>query len=256
MCGGGVSRLVSSTRNRYAIEVKQALFRPAGNRGQIIHIWQSYSAKYANVGRKPLPTLVVARDVVERHNVARPRVASLFAQRLLGTNARQLSLRKAANDLRSAGLSTTKETLGDLLSYFQEAYLVFGVKQLSYSLSESTTSQPRIYAIGPGLALACAKAQTVDAGQRLEDAVYLELRRRMAPMRRDRCPRCEPLRMAMRLISSLAMRCRTRCRSCIKSPSTLVTSVPIGAKFVRYGRRLTKTREPKPSLSSETDRIT
>lgn len=128
---------------------------------------------------------VVARDVVERHNVARPRVASLFAQRLLGTNARQLSLRKAANDLRSAGLSTTKETLGDLLAYFQEAYLVFGVKQLSYSLSESTTSQPKIYAIDPGLALACAKAQTVDAGQRLEDAVYLELRRRMAPMRRD-----------------------------------------------------------------------
>ena len=41
------------------------------------------------------------------------------------------------------------------------------------------------HAVDPGLALVCAKAQTSDAGQRLEDAVYLELRRRMTPMRRD-----------------------------------------------------------------------
>ena len=128
---------------------------------------------------------VVARDVIERHNIAHPRVASLFAQRLLGTNARQLSLRKTANGLRPAGLSTTKETLGDLLAYFQEAHLAFGVEELFYALSESTTSRPKIYADDPGLALACAKAQTVDVGQRLEGAVYLELRRRMTGTRRD-----------------------------------------------------------------------
>lgn len=128
---------------------------------------------------------VVARDVIERHNVRQPRVAALFAQRLLALNARQLSLRKATNDLRSAGVPTTKETLGDLLAYYQEAYLVFAVRELSFSLSESTTSQPKIYAIDPGLALAGGAAHAEDEGQRLEDAVYLELRRRMPGMRRD-----------------------------------------------------------------------
>lgn len=128
---------------------------------------------------------VVARDVIERHSVRQPRVASLFSQRLLGLNARQLSLRKTANDLRSAGLPTTKETLGDLFAYFQEAYLVFAVRELSFSLSESTTSQPKVYAIDPGLALACGTAHAIDEGQRLEDVVYLELRRRMPGMRRE-----------------------------------------------------------------------
>lgn len=128
---------------------------------------------------------VVARDVIERHNVRQPRVAALFAQRLLGSNARQLSLRKTANDLRSAGIATSKETLGDLFTYFQEAYLVFAVRELSFSLSESTTSQPKVYAVDPGLALAGGTAHTVDGGQRLEDAVYLELRRRMPGMRRE-----------------------------------------------------------------------
>ena len=128
---------------------------------------------------------VVARDVVERHNVKQPRVAALFAQRLLGLNARQLSLRKTANDLRSAGLPTTKETLGDLLAYYQEAYLVFAIRELSFSMAESTTSQPKVYAIDPGLALAGGLAHAEDEGQWLEDAVYLELRRRMPGMRRD-----------------------------------------------------------------------
>lgn len=77
-------------------------------------------------------------------------MAALFAQRLLGCNASQLSLRK-----------------------------------LSFSLSESTTSQPKVYAVDPGLALAGGTAHAVDGGQRLEDAVCLELRRRMPGMRRE-----------------------------------------------------------------------
>lgn len=142
-------------------------------RPQAIALLQSYTQR------------VVARDVVERHDFRQPRVASLFSQRLLALNARQLSLRQATNNLKAVGVSTTKETLGDLLSYFQEAFLVFAVRELSFSLAESTTSQPKIYAVDPGLALACGTAHTLDAGQRLEDAVYLELRRRTVGMRRD-----------------------------------------------------------------------
>ena len=143
------------------------------SQGQATALLQSYTQR------------VVARDVVERHSVRQPRVAALFAQRLLGLNARQLSLRKAANNLKSAGIPTTKETLGELFAYFQEAYLVFSVRELSFSLSESTTSQPKVYAVDPGLALAGGTAHALDEGQRLEDSVYLELRRRMTGMRRD-----------------------------------------------------------------------
>ena len=142
-------------------------------RPQAIALLQSYAQR------------VVARDVVERHNLARPRVATLFAQRLLGLNGRQLSLRSAAGDLKAAGVPTTKETLGDLLAHFQEAYLAFTVKELSFSLAEHSTHQPKVYAIDPGMALANAKANSNDFGQRLENAVYLELRRRSTGMRRE-----------------------------------------------------------------------
>lgn len=142
-------------------------------RAQSISLLQSYAQ------------CVVARDVVERHGVSKPKTASLLSQRLLGLNARQLSLRKMTNDLKAAGIATSREALGELFEYFQEAYLVFSVKELSFSLSEKTTAQPKVYAVDPGLALACGTARANDIGQRLEDVVYLELRRRSVGMRRD-----------------------------------------------------------------------
>ena len=127
---------------------------------------------------------VVARDVIERHNISRPRVAAAFTRRVLGTNGKQLSIRKTENILRSMGLSTSRELLADMLDYLQEAYLIFQIRDFSFSLSDTTTSLPKIYAIDPGLAAANTNASIQDEGQRLENAVYLELRRRTVGSRR------------------------------------------------------------------------
>lgn len=128
---------------------------------------------------------VVARDVIERHNLAKPRVATAFTQRVLGLNGRQISIRKAVNDLKSVGLATSRELLGDILQYLEDAYLVLTVRNFTFSVSESTTATPKLYAVDPGLALANSRAATNDAGQRLEDVVYLELRRRALGMRKE-----------------------------------------------------------------------
>lgn len=142
-------------------------------RSQRIALLQSYAQR------------VVARDVVERHNLSRPRVASAFATRILASNARELSIRKVENDFRSVGLATSRGFMRDLLAHFEEAYLVFTVRELSRALSETSTAPQKVYAIDPGLALANSRASSTDEGQRLENAVYLELRRRLVGMRKD-----------------------------------------------------------------------
>ena len=128
---------------------------------------------------------VVARDVVDRHNFAKPQLAKAVAQRLLSNNAKPVSLRKLEGDLRAVGLGTARETLSDLMEWLGDAYLLFAMREFSYSLAQATTSRPKVYAIDPGLALANARANTNDAGQRLENAVYLELRRRSVGLRRE-----------------------------------------------------------------------
>ncbi|MBW3092003.1 ATP-binding protein [Bifidobacterium sp. 82T10] len=133
---------------------------------------------------------VVSRDVVERYDIARPRVAAMMARRVLGCNGKTLSVRKIENELRSAGLTTSRELLGDLLEYFEDAYLVFRMREFSMALREKTTSMPKVYAIDPGLAAAASTASAKDEGQRLENAVYLELRRRTIGFRRDGISSC------------------------------------------------------------------
>ena len=83
------------------------------------------------------------------------------------------------------GLATSRELLGDILQYLEDAYLVLTVRNFTFSVSESTTATPKLYAVDPGLALANSRAATNDAGQRLEDVVYLELRRRALGMRKE-----------------------------------------------------------------------
>ncbi|OZG66601.1 hypothetical protein BHAP_0129 [Bifidobacterium hapali] len=133
---------------------------------------------------------VVSRDVVERHDIARPRIAAVTARRVMGSIGKQLSVRRLENDLRSMGLPTSRELLADLLDYFEDAYLMFRMREFSVSLSEQTTTMPKIYAIDPGLAAASNAAGVRDDGQRLENAVYLELRRRNVGFRRDGISSC------------------------------------------------------------------
>ncbi|WP_080801692.1 ATP-binding protein [Arabiibacter massiliensis] len=161
-------RLFSSYLERGGFPAAQGVSSP-----QAIMLLQSYVQR------------VVLRDVVERHDLKRPRVATLFAQRALSSNGRQFSVRKTEGDFRSAGVTTSRELLSDLLEYFEEAYLLFLMKERAFSLAESSTTSPKVYAIDPGLALANARANTNDAGQRLENAVYLELRRRTIGLRRE-----------------------------------------------------------------------
>lgn len=170
-----------SMEERVALQREAVAYLVAGGfpathglpRAQSVALLQSYVER------------VVSRDVVERHDVGRPRVAAALARRILATNALPFSARKVEGDLRAAGLGTSRETIGDLIAYLEEAYLVFFVREFSYSLAENTTSMPKAYAIDPGLALASARANSNALGQRLENAVYLELRRRRGLGRTD-----------------------------------------------------------------------
>ena len=64
----------------------------------------------------------VALDVIERHNLRSPRVATRFLARCLASSGRRLSINKVANEFKGPGISTSRETLGSLLSYYEQSY--------------------------------------------------------------------------------------------------------------------------------------
>lgn len=125
----------------------------------------------------------VNMDVVERYDVRNPVAASRFLTCCLASSARELSINKTAGAFKSAGIAVSRETLSSLLSYYEEAYLLFKVNEFSRSIADNSRSSAKVYAVDPGMLMAFSPSATTDVAQRLETAAYIKLRRDAGSLR-------------------------------------------------------------------------
>jgi hypothetical protein len=123
--------------------------------------------------------LVLFRDVIERHGMRNAHAVRYFALALLQSVGSPTSVNRITNDLKSRGIAVSKDTLHELLGHFVDAFLLFTIPIYNRSLRVREANPRKAYAIDPGLAFAMAPVGTSNQGARLENAVYLELRRRL-----------------------------------------------------------------------------
>ena len=121
--------------------------------------------------------VVVFRDVVERHGISNLPLARYLTRTLLRSIGRSLSLTKLYNDLRSQGRRISKDALHAYVEHFEDAFLCFSVPLHEDSPRKAETAPKKVYGIDPGLA-AAFRMGTEDLGQRFENLVYLDLRRK------------------------------------------------------------------------------
>ena len=122
-------------------------------------------------------------DVIERYGLKSPSVAAQFVSRCIASSGRELSINKVHGAFKSTGVGVARETLSRLLEYYEQAYLVFSVREFSRSIAQNTRSASKMYAVDPGMLAAFSPAPTLDEGQRLETAAFNRLRRLNPPMR-------------------------------------------------------------------------
>lgn len=142
---------------------------------------------------------VVTKDVVERFETTSLRVAGRFARSAVRATGLTFSVNAQLKDIRAAGMSVSTERLYALLDDLEDSHLLFKVTNYELSIKENPKSAYKVYAVDPGLALAVAPASHLDMGQRLETAVFLELKRRYGADRMRAissysgpgCPECD-----------------------------------------------------------------
>ena len=81
-------------------------------------------------------------------------------------------------DLRSQGFQVGKDTVHELLAYIEDAHLVYTVEMFTPSQARRNSNPRKAYPVDPALSRTVAFAKPEDLGHRLENLVYLELRRR------------------------------------------------------------------------------
>lgn len=121
---------------------------------------------------------IVTKDVFERFDTASLRAVERFARSAMRSTGLAFSVNAQLKALRGAGISVSTASLYALLDDLEDAHLLFKVSTQSHSLKENPKASYKVYSVDPGLSLAVAPASHLDIGQRLETAVFVELKRR------------------------------------------------------------------------------
>lgn len=126
--------------------------------------------------------VMLFRDIVERYNVSNTLVLKQFIKKLMNTISSEFSIHKFYNELKSQGISISKNTVYEYLEYATDCFLLFLLFPHDPSLVRQQTRSKKIYAVDTGLINAITYRFSQDQGKLLENAVFLELLRREMPL--------------------------------------------------------------------------
>jgi predicted AAA+ superfamily ATPase len=129
--------------------------------------------------------LVTFRDVVDRWDVGNLVALKWLIAHLLSSFSREFSVNRIYNDLKSQGIPVGRDTLHTYLAHLIDARLVHVISLRSTSYRARQVNPRKVYAVDPGLASAVAHPSAEDTGHLLENAVYLELRRRFSRLHEE-----------------------------------------------------------------------
>jgi predicted AAA+ superfamily ATPase len=121
--------------------------------------------------------LVILRDIIERYQISNSIALRALVRQVLSAPGCLLSINKFYNDLRTQGISCTKNALYEYLEYLEDTYLLYPVAIYNRSERVRRTNPKKIYIIDTGLIQAFTHQAYSDWGHLLENFVFMHLRR-------------------------------------------------------------------------------
>ena len=122
--------------------------------------------------------VVIMRDLIERHQITNIVLVKYLIQFLLKNTGCSFSINKLANDIKSQGLSGTRNTLYNYLAYIEDTYLAFAVPLFSESIRVTHSNPRKIYTIDAGLVRAFSLSLQDNFGHLFENLIFLHFKRK------------------------------------------------------------------------------
>jgi len=119
---------------------------------------------------------ILYRDIVARHDIKQVKALRELGLYFLSNIGTAFSYNNMKKVLGLGSMNTIKS----YADYLENSYLLFFVSKFSYSLKEQFVALKKIYCIDNGLAESIAFQFSKNKGKFLENAVFLELRRKFS----------------------------------------------------------------------------
>lgn len=120
--------------------------------------------------------VMLYKDLVERYELKNIAAIKYFIQRMMVNITKPTSINKLYNELKSLGVTVSKNTLYELAEYLEAIYFFMPVPKYEPSLVKQSSSDKKYYCIDNGLRKSLSRTTSDDNGILLENLVYLWLR--------------------------------------------------------------------------------
>ena len=117
---------------------------------------------------------ILARDIIARKNIRNSTQLKELAIALISNTGKEFSYHSLKKTLEIPAV----QTVIDYASFLQDSFLLFAIQKFDYSYKKRLIGPKKIYAVDTGLAKNLSAAFSEDRGRLLENAAYLELRKR------------------------------------------------------------------------------
>lgn len=121
---------------------------------------------------------VVVKDIIGRKRVTDPMMLESIVLFTLDNIGNQLSTKKIADTMTSAGRKIDVRTVEKYINSLQECYILYQARRYNIKGKQLLRSLEKYYAVDMGLRYAMLGSKSFDVGHVLENVVYLELLRR------------------------------------------------------------------------------
>ena len=123
---------------------------------------------------------IVYKDIVERHKIKNTQLIKWLIKLLATSFSKEFSVHKIYLTLKSKGIKISKNTLYSYLSILEESFFAFFVPKFEYSIRKKEFSINKAYLCDIGFSKLVEI--TKDKGNKIENIVFLELKRRSGPI--------------------------------------------------------------------------
>ncbi|MBI2195471.1 MAG: ATP-binding protein, partial [Candidatus Levybacteria bacterium] len=93
----------------------------------------------------------IFRDVIERYKIRNIKLLKLLIKSLISSAAREFSIHKFYNFIKSTGIKASKNTLYNFIDALTDVFFVLPLRKFSYSYKDAEQSLPKIYLIDNGI---------------------------------------------------------------------------------------------------------
>jgi predicted AAA+ superfamily ATPase len=170
----GIKPDLHSSKSQAKIRNAQADFFIRGGFPEIINYNQAVFIKTL----QEYIDLIMYRDVIERYGISNTFLLKRLIKFCFSNISTHVSFNKLYNDFKSEGLSISRNTVYEYISYLEDAYALFTVPIYAKSVREQWRNPRKIYSVDVGFKTAMDYPFSIDAGRIFENIVFLELRRK------------------------------------------------------------------------------